>query len=136
MRALVAFFLGALFATGLGIGGMLQPGNLIGFLDFFGAWNPKAMFVMGGAIGVFLPSWMLMRRRVPLLGGKMPGEAPAQLDARLFLGSGLFGVGWALAGLCPGPSVTVLATGHLDTIVFFLSMAAGMLATRWVSARC
>lgn len=131
MRALVAFFCGALFAVGLGVGGMLQPSNLIGFLDWFGDWKPAALFVMGGAIAVFLPLWILLKRRQPLLGGKMPGEASAKLDTQLFLGAALFGVGWGLGGLCPGPSVAILATFSGEATVFFFAMILGMFLTRF-----
>ena len=135
MKVLAALVCGLLFALGLGVGGMLQPANVLGFLDFTGAWRPALLFVMCAAIGVYLPAWLWLRRRQPLFGGKMPGAPSHRLDGRLFLGAALFGVGWGLSGICPGPALVILARPSLEVLSFAASVLAGMLAFRAVERR-
>lgn len=124
MKAIVAFACGVLFAVGLGVSGMLQPARILGFLDFFGAWDPTLLGVMAGAIPVFAVAWIWRRGRPSPLGSGVPAKAHHGLDGRLVLGASLFGVGWAFVGVCPGPAVTNLAAPS----VFTLSVAGAMLA--------
>ncbi|MBX3460289.1 MAG: hypothetical protein KF696_10080 [Planctomycetes bacterium] len=131
MKLVVAFGCGILFALGLGISGMTQPAKVIGFLDFFGNWDPALAFVMASAIGVYLPVWRVLRRRTPALGGKMAGAPPSPLDTRLFAGAALFGIGWGMAGVCPGPAVTILGRPTIFAFVFLAAMLAGM-ALSWL----
>ena len=127
-KPLIGFLCGLLFAFGLGVGQMTDPTRVIGFLDFFGNWDPTLMFVMGGAIAVYLPVWYILRGRKAFIGGKIiPKKLASQIDWRLFAGAGLFGVGWAIAGICPGPGIVLLARAHVDFIVFVGCMVAGML---------
>lgn len=116
----IAFLAGVVFAIGLGIAGMTQPAKVVGFLDVAGAWDPSLALVMLGAIGVHV--WFARR------GGKTP--APGGVDARLLGGAALFGIGWGIAGYCPGPAVVSLVTLSPDVLAFVGAMLAGMLLYR------
>jgi uncharacterized membrane protein YedE/YeeE len=134
--ALSAGLSGLLFALGLGLGGMTQPSRVLGFLDVTGAWDPSLAFVMAGALGVHIGLRYLIRRReAPVLAASFPVIAQTRVDGRLVAGAALFGVGWGLAGYCPGPAFTTLATGGTEVLLFTLSMLGGMfLFTLWESA--
>jgi uncharacterized membrane protein YedE/YeeE len=124
---LVTLLAGALFALGLGVGGMTQPSKVIGFLDVAGAWDPSLAFVMMGAIGVgVVPFRFVLRRSRPLLGGTLHVPRTKHVDARLVLGAALFGVGWGLGGYCPGPALVSLVTGQAPVLIFVAAMAAGI----------
>ncbi|WP_337786101.1 DUF6691 family protein [Ramlibacter lithotrophicus] len=127
MNRLVEFLVGLLFGLGLILSGMTDPGKVLGFLDIAGAWDPSLAFVMGGAIAVAFFAFALARRRTTaFLGGAMhlPGNAP--IDRRLLIGALVFGVGWGLAGFCPGPAVVAAGAGVTEALVFTLAMIAGM----------
>jgi uncharacterized membrane protein YedE/YeeE len=128
-RGLVAFASGALFSAGLCISGMTRPSKVLAFLDFFGSWDPSLAFVMAGAVGVAAVAFRLSSRtvRAPLLGDRfrVPGVR-SPIDPRLVAGAAVFGAGWGLSGLCPGPAVTSLASGQSGPVLFFASMLAGM----------
>lgn len=130
MRNLFAFIAGGLFGAGLFISGMTDTAKVQGWLDVFGAWDPTLAFVMGGAMIPMFIAWQLRKRRAtPVLGGTFP-PAPAQrIDRGLIGGSLMFGAGWGLAGLCPGPSVASLSYGGVGHWVFFAAMVVGMAAT-------
>lgn len=124
---LVSFGSGLLFALGLGIAGMTQPSKVIGFLNFFGGWDPSLAFVMVGAIGVNTVVWRLVKgRKAPLLGGRFLVPTRRDIDARLVGGAALFGVGWGLGGFCPGPGLVSLASLQLPAVAFVVAMFAGM----------
>lgn len=127
-QRLSEFFVGLIFGWGLLIAGMTDPGKVLGFLDLAGAWDPSLAFVMGGAIlvGVFAFS-AAKRRSVNVLGGPMLLSEARQIDRRLVIGSLIFGVGWGLAGFCPGPAVVSMAAGQVKAAIFVASMMAGML---------
>ena len=128
-RGLFAFLAGALFGAGLLVSGMTDTTRVQGWLDVFGDWDPTLAFVMGGAILPMIPAWIIARRRrVAVLGNPLPLERDSTVDARLVLGSTLFGAGWALAGLCPGPALAALGQGGTDGVLFLLAMLAGMMA--------
>ena len=133
MRAvLVGFLAGALFGAGLLIARMTDPRVVLAFLDVTGAWNPSLLFVMAGAATTFgLLYAIAIRRTVPLVGPslRLPSERP--LDARLFVGTALFGAGWGLGGFCPGPAVTSLGAAHGSTLAFVAAMLAGI----WLAGR-
>ena len=131
MKTLVAFACGLLFALGLGISGMLRPEKVLGFLDFFGAWDPTLLGVMCGAIPVYLVAWFWQRGRPSLWGSVIPAKANHSLDGRLILGATLFGVGWGLAGACPGPGLVAAATGNTSALAFVGAMLLGM----WIFQR-
>jgi uncharacterized membrane protein YedE/YeeE len=123
--ALVA---GALFGCGLLISGMTNPANILGFLDVAGDWRPALALTMAGAILVAAPAFYFMRRRVRTLGGEgTQVPEPMRIDQRLVIGSAIFGVGWGLSGLCPGPALILLTGRSKEAIVFVASLALGML---------
>jgi len=119
---------GLMFGTGLLISGMVQPTKVLGFLDIFGAWDPSLAVVMAAALAVAVPGFMLARNRPqPILAGQYFWPGKSDIDAPLVVGAGLFGVGWGLVGLCPGPALESLATLSPGVIVFVVAMAGGML---------
>jgi uncharacterized protein len=123
---------GLLFALGLGLGGMTDPARVQGFLDFTGAWDPTLAFVMGGALAVHTPlSWLVRRRKAPVLAPAFPSFSLTQVDRRLVAGAALFGVGWGLSGYCPGPALASLASGTSTVLLFAASMFGGMWLFGW-----
>lgn len=129
-QSAISFFVGLLFAIGLAVSGMTQPKKIIDFLNP-SSWDPSLIFVMLGAVGFHLISYPLVRRRPsPLLDTKWHVPSRRDVTPRLILGSALFGVGWGLAGFCPGPALTSLAAGDLRSILFVGAMIFGMLLFR------
>ena len=126
MRLILAFLAGGLFGGGLLISGMTDTRKVQGWLDVFGAWDPTLAFVMGGAIVPMAVAWRVTRHRAPLVGGRFPTPVDPVFDRRLIIGSVLFGAGWGLAGLCPGPSIASLSYGGSGGLVFLAAMIAGM----------
>ena len=123
----MALFAGLVFGLGLIVSGMTDPSKVIGFLDLAGAWDPSLALVMGGAIGVGLMAFRFARTRSQaLLGGPMQLPSARQIDRRLVLGGLTFGVGWGLAGFCPGPALASLATGGSKPLTFTAAMLVGM----------
>lgn len=124
----IALILGFLFAIGLGLGGMTQPSKVKGFLDFFGQWDPSLMFVMGGAVGVYALFFRFVRPRLahPWLAPRFQIPTRNDLDLRLFAGAAIFGVGWGIGGICPGPAITSLTTVVPDILIFLVAMGLGM----------
>lgn len=126
-NSLVASVMGFTFAIGLGVSGMTQPQKVIGFLNLFGSWDPSLMFVMLGAIAVHFVSYKLTQKRPkPLFVAKWHLPEKKEITPALIWGSLLFGVGWGLAGYCPGPAVTSLASFEVRPALFVTSMLAGM----------
>lgn len=135
-RLLSAFGAGALFGAGLLVSGMTDTQKVQGWLDVFGAWDATLTFVMGGAILPMALAWRVAaRRRVSWLGLALPAKAAAQVGPALVLGSVLFGMGWALAGLCPGPAMASLGFGGGGGLVFLLAMGLGMVLAPHLRAR-
>jgi len=128
MRHRIAEFLaGLLFGLGLMVAGMTDPGKVKGFLDLAGAWDPSLAFVMGGAVAVSLAAFAAARKRTAsFLGTAMHLPSARDIDRRLIAGSAVFGIGWGIAGFCPGPAIVSLATGEPKAAVFVLAMLAGM----------
>lgn len=127
MQLLIALVTGLLFGLGLILSGMTDPSKVIGFLDLAGNWNPSLAFVMGGAILVgFLAFRLAANQTTALLGDAMRLPTARHIDRRLVLGSLTFGVGWGLAGYCPGPALASLATGRTEPVIFVIAMIAGM----------
>ena len=129
MRGLFAFITGGLFGAGLLVSGMTDSRKVQGWLDIFGEWDPTLAFVMGGAMLPMAIAWRITRGRNPALGGLFPPKPEQRVGRNLVLGSILFGAGWGLVGLCPGPSVASLSYGGIGGVVFILSMFGGM----WVA---
>ena len=136
-RHLLAFLSGALFGAGLMISGMTQPAKVVGFLDFFGNWDPSLAFVMGGAVLSYFPlSRLILRRKKPLFDVRYLIPTRRDIDLPLVLGSVLFGTGWGLAGYCPGPALTASGAASKGALIFTLAMLGGMAihngARRWL----
>ena len=130
-RAIASGAFGALFGAGLFLSGMLDPAKVLGFLDVAGRWNPQLAFVMGGAIAAALPAFRLARRRERALLGdpiRLPGDRG--LDERLIGGAALFGLGWGLVGICPGPAVVLAGFAGPAAWLFLAAMIAGLLIAR------
>lgn len=123
----IAFLVGLIFSIGLGIAGMTQPQNIIGFLDPWN-WDSSLLFVMAGAVGVHLITYPIVRKRLsPYLDTKWHTPTRNDLTIRLVLGAMLFGIGWGLGGFCPGPGLTSLASGDLRAFIFVAAMIVGMI---------
>jgi hypothetical protein len=128
LEAFLAFVSGALFSVGLALAGMTQPSKVVGFLDVAGDWDPSLAFVMLGAIAVyFVANRLLSGRQAPWVGGGFHLPTRRDIEPNLLIGAGLFGVGWGLAGYCPGPGLSALGAGTQRALVFVVSMAVGML---------
>ena len=137
MRAAIALFAGMLFGAGLAVSGMADPGRVRAFLDVSGAWDPTLAFVMAGALIPMALAWIVQRRLSrTLCGDNFPLPDTRQVDARLAVGALLFGIGWGVAGLCPGPAIADLAIAPLAVLPFLAAMAGGMILHRlWAAAR-
>jgi uncharacterized membrane protein YedE/YeeE len=127
MQPLFALLSGLIFGIGLILSGMTNPAKVIGFLDLAGKWNPSLAFVMGGAILVGICAFRFAgTRNQTLLGVPMRLPNAKQIDVRLVFGGLTFGIGWGLAGFCPGPALASLATGGSKPVIFTVAMLAGM----------
>lgn len=129
MRNIIALISGLVFGTGLVVSDMINPARVRAFLDLFGgAWDPTLAFVMGGALLVMSAAWLIASNRAKsLLGQDLPGQPSSIIDARLIGGAAVFGLGWGLVGLCPGPALSGLFVGGWPVLVFIAAMLAGML---------
>lgn len=135
MRSILGFIAGGLFGAGLVISGMTDTIKVQGWLDVFGAWDPTLAFVMGGAIIPMAIAWHLSKRRTPLVGGEFPTPANPKIGRNLVLGSVMFGMGWGLVGLCPGPTIASIGFGGWANSLFILAMIAGMALAPMVRQR-
>ncbi len=128
---LVSLFSGFLFGLGMIISGMANPEKVVGFLDVAGAWDPSLMFVMGGALLVFMPSYFLLikPKQKPVVAQEFCLAKNKSIDSRLVSGAAIFGLGWGIAGVCPGPALSSLALGNSGVWVFFAFMMVGLGAT-------
>ena len=136
-RILAALLSGVLFGLGRAISGMTDPAVVLGFLDLFGDFNPALMFVLGGAVGTTMLAFRLvLRRPAPLLEDRFQLPTRKDIDARLVIGAGLFGIGWGLAGYCPGPAL-VSAGALVDTALVFVPvmLVSGVLTRRLLAGR-
>ncbi|HSG34697.1 MAG TPA: YeeE/YedE family protein [Sphingomonadaceae bacterium] len=126
-QPLIALVSGVLFGAGLALSGMMDPARVRGFLDLFGQWDPTLAFVMGGALAVMFVAWLVQKRmEKPLAHDRFNLPGTMTIDARLVGGSALFGIGWGLAGLCPGPAIASLVVNPAPALIFALAMFAGM----------
>ena len=126
MQMLIALLAGSLFGAGLHLSGMTDTAKVLGFLDFFGAWDPTLAFVMAGAIAPMAIAWRIAASRKPLTAERFPQPPDPKLDRSLITGALLFGAGWGLVGLCPGPALASLSYGGWGGWVFLACMIAGM----------
>lgn len=127
MSVLISLLIGLVFGCGLIVSGMSNPARVLAFLDLAGDWDPSLALVMAGAIAVGLPAFRVAGwRQTSLRGQPLQMPTARQIDRRLLAGSALFGVGWGLAGICPGPALVLLGSGAAKGLVFVLAMLAGM----------
>ncbi len=128
MHVIASLLAGLVFGIGLIVSGMANPAKVLGFLDLAGAWDPSLALVMMGAIAIGTAAFFIARKRaVSLLGAAMRLPASRDIDRRLIGGGLLFGIGWGIAGICPGPGVVVLGMGEVKGLVFVAAMLAGMM---------
>lgn len=140
MAVFIQFVIGLVFGTGLIVAGMSDPAKVLNFLDFAaipsGTWDASLAFVLGGAVIVAALGFRLvLRRENPVYGQTFHLPTARDIDARIILGPALFGIGWGLAGFCPGPALTALGGGGTSAATFVISMSAGMIVARWLSDR-
>ena len=135
-RLITALIIGTIFGTGLAIAGMLNPSKVVGFLDIFGDWDPSLAFVMGGGVLVnAIGHRFVMKRKAPVQCATFSMPTSTNIDKPLVIGSAIFGVGWGLSGLCPGPVVASLLLNGQAMLPFFGLMIAGLLVGRIVMRR-
>jgi uncharacterized membrane protein YedE/YeeE len=134
---LVALISGLLFGLGMAISGMADPAKVIGFLDVAGHWDPSLMFVMGGALLVFMPAYFLLikSKAKPLNAEEFCLSTSKKIDAKLLSGAAIFGLGWGIAGVCPGPAVSSLGLGNGDVVIFIFAMMLGLGSTHFILNR-
>ena len=133
MQIVSGLFGGLVFGIGLAVSGMTDPAVVLGFLDVAGAWNPALVFVLAGAVLVtFIGYRLVMRRTAPLVAPRFMLPGATALDAELLGGAAIFGLGWGLAGYCPGPAIASVSALHTGTLAFLVAMLIGMIGTRLV----
>jgi len=137
MRLFVAAILsGLVFGLGVTISGMNNPEKVLDFLDIAGNWDPSLALVLAAATGIAGLSFRyILKRRCPIFGTKFHLPLSNDIEFRLVLGAGIFGIGWGIVGLCPGPAFTTLLLGHWEAYVFLAAMIAGMICYQWIDAR-
>lgn len=137
MNALVALLCGILFGAGLSISQMVDPNKVLNFLDILGTWDPSLAFVMVGGISVFSLGYFgfIRKREAPVLAEQFQLPKHTQIDKQLLGGAGLFGLGWGLAGICPGPAIANISGGDTKIMGFIVMMLIGMHAVTWVMSR-
>lgn len=130
----LAFLCGGLFAAGACLSGMVRPSKVLGFLDLGGSWDATLLFVMASALAIHVVAWRIVKGlRAPRFGTRYPGPPSHTIDVRLVGGAAMFGIGWGLAGYCPGPAVISLVSGASSSLVFVAAMAGGILLARRIS---
>jgi len=136
MRLLSAFLVGLIFGVGIAVSGMINPAKVLNFFDIAGTWDPSLIFVMGGAlITTFLGYRVVLRRPAPLLEPKFMLPTARDIDARLIGGSAVFGLGWGIAGFCPGAALPALGSGKWEVAAFVVALIAGIWVARTAQAR-
>ncbi len=134
--SVIAVLSGTLFGAGLALSGMMDPQRVRGFLDIFGAWDPTLAFVMGGAIFVMALAWLVQKTLAkPLAAPSFSLPDTSRIDAKLIVGAAIFGIGWGVAGLCPGPGIAALAINPTGALVFGVSLLGGMALHSALSSR-
>jgi len=135
MRLVLTYLIGLIFGVGISISGMANPAKVLNFFDIAGTWDPSLVFVMGGAVVVaFFGYKIVLSRPTPVLDAKFHLPDNPRIDARLLGGSALFGIGWGIAGFCPGGALPALGTGQIDVFVFVAALIAGIFAAKGLMA--
>ncbi|MBU2327397.1 MAG: YeeE/YedE family protein [Alphaproteobacteria bacterium] len=132
MRFLIVFLIGALFGTGIALSGMANPAKVLNFFDLAGSFDPSLAFVMAGALSVAAPGYALLFRirQKPLFDQSFRLPGASAIDAKLIGGSAIFGIGWGIAGFCPGASIPALGLGHTSAAIFVAALLLGILIAR------
>ncbi len=134
MKLLISYLVGVIFSIGLTVSGMVDPNRVIGFLDIFRDWDPALVFVMGGAAGLNLILFrFVLKRKNPIFAPSFSLPTSTTVDWRLIVGSALFGIGWGIGGICPGPGIANLFTLKAEVFAFIIAMLGGMLVFKWVN---
>ncbi len=127
MRLLILFAIGLIFGFGISLSGMINPAKVLNFFDIFGTWDPSLAFVMAGALAVTIPGYFLVQKRgSPLFGDSFHMPANRKIDKRLVIGSAMFGIGWGIAGFCPGAAVPALGLLNGQVILFLAALVTGI----------
>jgi len=135
MRLFSSYLIGLIFGIGISISGMANPAKVLNFFDVAGNWDPSLIFVMGGALVVtFVGYRAVLRRAAPMIEAKFHLPENRNLDARLLGGAAVFGIGWGIAGFCPGGASPALGTGRFDVIAFVAALTAGIFAAKAMMA--
>ena len=135
MTIFIAFVIGIVFGTGILISGMANPAKVLNFFDVAGSWDPSLMFVMGGAVATtFIGYRMVQARKEPILARSFQMPTAIQIDPKLIAGAAIFGVGWGLAGFCPGAALPALGTGRTEVVIFVASLIAGIVVARLIAS--
>lgn len=135
MKLIFALFTGLVFGTGIAISGMMNPAKVFNFFDIAGTWDPSLAFVMGGAVILtFLGYRLVWRRDAPLFEATFQVPTSTAIDARLIGGSAIFGIGWGIAGFCPGAAIPALGTGRWEVALFLVAVTAGFYVRRLIPA--
>jgi uncharacterized membrane protein YedE/YeeE len=133
MHLIFVYLIGVIFGTGIVLSGMANPAKVINFFDVAGSWDPSLAFVMGGALVVtFVGYRIVFGRERPIFEGRFVLPTARNLDARLIGGSAVFGVGWGIAGFCPGGALPALGTGRIEVIVFVMALIGGIFAAKFL----
>ena len=133
MHLIIVYLIGVIFGTGIVVSGMANPAKVINFFDIAGTWDPSLAFVMGGALIVTALGYrMVFGRARPLFEGRFVLPTARNLDARLIGGSAVFGVGWGIAGFCPGGALPALGTGRIEVILFVAALLGGIFAAKFL----
>jgi uncharacterized membrane protein YedE/YeeE len=134
MKLIFALFTGLVFGVGIALSGMMNPAKVFNFFDVAGTWDPSLAFVMGGAVIItFIGYRLVWRRDAPLFGGRFQIPTSNAIDARLIGGSAIFGIGWGIAGFCPGAAIPALGTGRWEVALFLVAVTAGFYARRLIA---
>ncbi len=135
MRLIASYFAGLLFGIGISISGMANPAKVLNFFDVTGHWDPSLAFVMGGALlAAFVGYRYALRRTAPVLEPSFHLPGNSAIDARLLGGSAIFGIGWGIAGFCPGGALPALGTGRIEVLAFVAALVTGIFAARGMIA--
>ncbi|MAZ85066.1 MAG: permease [Hoeflea sp.] len=136
MRLIAAYIIGLVFGTGIALSGMANPAKVLNFFDIAGSWDPSLIFVMGGAlVTTFIGYRLVFGRPAPILAEAFQVPVSRTVDARLLGGSAVFGIGWGIAGFCPGGALPALGTGRWEVFAFTAAVIAGILLARFLQSR-
>ncbi|WP_157016981.1 DUF6691 family protein [Mesorhizobium xinjiangense] len=136
-RLFSAFLIGGLFGLGIAISGMINPAKVLNFFDIAGTWDPSLAFVMGGGLAVAAIGYRIVfaRSARPVFESGFALPQRKEIDRELVAGAAVFGIGWGIAGFCPGGAIPALGLGHPETLLFLTAMIAGIIAARWMRTR-